>query len=76
VSEPTCGACRHWHRQPADPMNLGGAPAGACRARPPQLVVLPAERGLQITAMYPIIDGRLAACALHEPPAPSLVVAG
>lgn len=61
-----CGNCKHWHRKPADPADLGAPPQGDCRGEPPQLVVLPARGGVVVQAMYPITRPDFPACGRFE----------
>lgn len=68
MEDRTCGTCRHWHRLPKDPMNLGAPESGQCRAVPPsaQLFVDQAGQPLAIVANYPGMPGDFPACGLHQ----------
>lgn len=64
---PACGTCKHWHKNPADPMQLGAPPQGQCRGGPPVPIGIPTPQGLQIAVMYPTIPREFPACGAHVP---------
>lgn len=63
-NDKTCGTCRHWHRQGADPRNLNHV-QGECRHSPPGITFSPQG----ILATYPHLPPQFPACARHEPEA-------
>lgn len=66
--ELTCGTCQHWHKQPADAMNLGQPAQGQCRAIPPACVpVGMSQQGrLNTFASYPMLPDSFPACGMHK----------
>lgn len=68
-----CGTCRHLHKLPADPNNLG-VKRYECRAAPPQLVAFLTGPGqVQMSLHYPPLPPEFPACGQHEA-GPGLVV--
>lgn len=59
-----CSTCTHWHRK-LNIADMAAAPAGECRAQPPQLVLIPRDGGLVLTPFYPPLAGTFPACGLH-----------
>jgi hypothetical protein len=76
VEEPedrclTCGTCRHWHRLPANPGQLGTV-RGECRESPPAATTIAfpnGKGGLQVVGVltqYPPLSPDNKACSRHE----------
>lgn len=61
----TCATCKLWHKQPADPMNLGAGPVGECRLQP-HLLVLPQRGGVELSTIYLPIAGSFPACSHYQ----------
>ena len=61
---PECKGCKHWHKVPLDPQDLGAGPKGDCRAHPPQSFAVPSRMGLQIASAYPVLPATFPACSL------------
>lgn len=77
-SVPTCGFCRCWVKQPADPLNLGAPPQGECRERV-HSASLPmrgpgGQQALQQVAYYPVLREGFPICS-HFAPRPTLAAA-
>ncbi len=66
----TCGTCRHWHKKPADPMQLGAPAQGDCRGAPPTPIGIATPHGLQVMVLYSTMPPEYPACAQHAPVAP------
>ncbi len=62
-----CGTCKHWHKNPTDPMNVAAPAMGVCRASPPSVTSLPAQGGSTLTmANYPTLAPDTIACSQHQ----------
>lgn len=65
----TCGTCRHWEKQEADPANLGAPPMGACKEGPPQFLMVMDPRGMGMGYAYPNLPANFNACSRYLAPA-------
>lgn len=61
----TCQSCKHWHKLPADPTNLGAPAVGECRGVPPSLIHL---GGGNITSMYQRLPAQFPSCGMYQLP--------
>jgi hypothetical protein len=66
----TCGGCRHWNRQKADPRNLGAPAMGECRCMPPAATVIPVQgpggqQGVMVQSAYPNLPTNAPACGQY-----------
>lgn len=66
TDEKQCGQCRHWHKCPPDPNNLG-AVNGTCRWGPPQIGFANTPQGPVQVSLYPTLPAGFAACAQFAP---------
>lgn len=80
TTQRTCGACRHWHKFPANADNLG-AKLGECRESPPgiEIVVVANAQGIphrvaQMLPEYPIMPDGFRACSRYNEVALTLSV--
>ncbi len=64
----TCGTCKWWARQPADPTAIGATPNGACLRMPPSVIVVGATPQGQIVThpVYPTVPANFFACGEHR----------
>jgi hypothetical protein len=64
----TCKTCRHWHKGPTDPMNLGANVMGECRGGPPVMVALGVTPQGQVPMQtcYPKVPHNFLACGLYD----------
>lgn len=60
-----CGDCKHWHKLPSDPNNLGAKPAGECRESL-HVILVPAGQGMAPAALYAVINDNFPACSHHR----------
>lgn len=75
--EKTCGNCRHWKKQPTNPLELGAKVAnGECWCNPPQLVALHTPQGIAVNAMRPVLPETAPACGQHAEKDVRLALAG
>lgn len=66
MSESTCGTCKHWHKQPANPLNLAAPAQGACQESPPAVMLVQMNNGqAQQISTYPLLPATFAACSRH-----------
>lgn len=72
----TCRGCKHWHQvgEPAavatpagQALMLGQPRPGECRARPPELVILPTPQGVSLRAAYKPLNDDFPACGEYAP---------
>lgn len=69
--EKRCGACKHWHKLPGDPMNLGAPKTGLCRAVPPVPIAAGQTRtaqGIMVAYefIFPSLREDALSCGMYE----------
>ena len=69
MADQTCSACRHWHRLPRDPNNLGESVIGECREHVHVVVIPQAMRAGMAPALrvlYPPTPEDFPVCGRYE----------